>query len=76
MTYKCNYQLMPETNAQTLEETGRWGVTTQTKMQCGQLQLKMSMLDLHLIMQVIAFASEQMAKETVYRLQEIEKGID
>ena len=61
MSYKCNYQLVPETHDQTRLETGKWGVIAQTKMQSGELQLKMSMLDLHLIMQVIAFASEQMA---------------
>jgi len=44
-------------------------------MACGQLQLKMSMLDMHLVIQLMSFTSESMAKATVTRLQEIEEKI-
>lgn len=41
-----------------------------------KLMLKLSILDLHLIMQATAYMSEQMAEETVDRLRHIEQSID
>ena len=69
------YILTPELNAD-LDDTGKFGVTSQMVVKIQKLMLKLSILDLHLIMQATAYMSEQMAEETVDRLRHIEQSID
>ena len=58
------------------DQNDEWGVKIETEVTLGRVQLELSIMDLHLIMQVVAFMSDLMVQETVKRLQDIEKSID
>lgn len=71
------YQLKPVPSSDTsADEETKWGVATSTKFEIGKLQLEISILDLHLILQVISHVADLFVMETISRLQAIEKSID
>lgn len=71
------YQLKPvPSNDNNADEETKWGVATSTKFEIGKLQLEISILDLHLILQVISHVADLFVMETIARLQAIESSID
>ena len=53
-----------------------WGVTCASHAHIGVTKLRISIQDVHLIFQIIAFSSDQMTSESVNKLKEIHDDIE
>lgn len=53
-----------------------WGVSSETKAFIGHLKIRLSIKDVHLLFQIVAYAGDSITNESVSKLKEIHDNIE
>ena len=53
-----------------------WGVSSETKAFIGRLKIRLSIKDVHLLFQIVAYAGDSITNESVNKLKEIHDNIE